>query len=68
MNAHSSPSFAMRPQRDGQRSKPALLSKSRMPGHFGSGLETSGTPVLDCVTKRFPAIGDTPSPSFKQRW
>ena len=68
MTAHSSPSFAMRTQRDGLRSKQALLSKSRVPGHSGAGSETSGAPFLDCVTKRFPAIGDTPALTLKQRW
>jgi hypothetical protein len=60
----------MRPQRDGLRSRQVLLSKSRGAGHSGAGSEAAGSAVLDCVTKRFPAIGDMPSSSssLKQRW
>jgi hypothetical protein len=68
MTAHFSPSFAMRQQRDGLRSRQALLSKPRVPGHLGAGLEAGGAAALDCVTKRFPAIGDTPALTLKQRW
>jgi hypothetical protein len=68
MNAHFSPSFAMRQQRDGLRAKQALHSKPRVPGHLGAGLEAGGAAALDCVAKRFPAIGDTPALTLKQRW
>ena len=68
MTAHSSPSFAMRQQRDGLRSKQAFLSKPRVPGHLGAGFEAGGAAALDCVAKRFPAIGDTPALSLKNRW
>ena len=68
MTAHSSPSFAMRQQRDGLRSKQAFLSKPRVPGHLGAGLEAGGAAALDCVAKRFPAIGDTSALSLKNRW
>jgi hypothetical protein len=68
MTAHFSPSSAMRPQRDGLRSRQVLLSKPRTAGHSGAGFEAAGSAALDCVTKRFPAIGDTPSSSLTQRW
>jgi hypothetical protein len=68
MTAHSSPSFAMRQQRDGLRSKQAFLSKPRVPGHLGAGFEAGGAAAMDCVAKRFPAIGDMPALTLKQRW
>ncbi|HSU23223.1 MAG TPA: hypothetical protein VLK60_15085 [Variovorax sp.] len=68
MNAHFSPSFTLRPQRDALRARQALLSKTRAPGHAGAGLEAGRADTLDCVAKRLPAIGDMPASPLKQRW
>jgi hypothetical protein len=67
MTAHSSPSFALRPQRDGLRQKQFSLSRPRAAGHSLAALEASSGIAPDCVFKRNPAIGDTPSVD-KQRW
>jgi hypothetical protein len=67
MTAHSSPSFALRPQRDGLRQKQFSLSRPRAAGHSLAALEASSGIAPDCVFKRHPAIGDTPSVD-KQRW
>jgi hypothetical protein len=68
MTAHFSPSSTLRTPRDGQRSRHAFLSKPRLAGQFGAASAMSGEAAMDSVTKRFPGIGDTPSPSLKQRW
>jgi len=67
MTAHNSPSFALRPQRDGLRQKQFSLSRPRAAGHSAAALANAGGAAPDCVFKRFPAIGDTPSVQ-KQRW
>jgi len=51
----------MRPQRDGLRQKQFSLSRPRAAGHSLAALEASSGIAPDCVFKRFPAIGDTPS-------
>ncbi|WP_077001165.1 hypothetical protein [Variovorax sp. KK3] len=61
MTAITSPSFALRPQRDGLRQKQFSLSRSRTAGHPSSALAHGGGAAPDCVFKRFPAIGDTAS-------
>ena len=61
MTALTSPSFALRPQRDGLRQKQFSLSRPRAAGHSLAALEASSGIAPDCVFKRFPAIGDTPS-------
>ncbi|MDM0088157.1 MULTISPECIES: hypothetical protein [unclassified Variovorax] len=66
MTALSSPSFALRPQRDSLRSKQSSLSRSRAAGVSTPGYDGLGGTAADSVFKRFPAIGDTPSLS-KQR-
>jgi len=66
MTVHSSPSFALRPQRDNLRLKQVSLSRSRMASHAAAGFDGVGGAATDCVFKRFPAIGDTPS-LHKQR-
>jgi hypothetical protein len=63
MNALATPSFAHRPQRGSLRQAPFSLSRPRAAGHA---LATSSGIAPDCVFKRFPAIGDTPS-AQKQR-
>ncbi|MCR6478050.1 hypothetical protein NU688_17945 [Variovorax sp. ZS18.2.2] len=67
MTALTSPSFALRPQRDGLRQKQFSLSRPRAAGHSLAALASAGGAEPDCVIKRFPAIGDTPSLD-KQRW
>jgi hypothetical protein len=67
MTALNSPSFALRPQRDGLRQKQFSLSRTRAAGHSAAALANAGGAAPDCVFKRFPAIGDTPSVQ-KQRW
>jgi hypothetical protein len=66
MTAHTSPSFALRPQRDGLRQKQFSLSRPRVAGHSLANLDRASGAAPDCVFKRFPAIGDTPS-LLKQR-
>jgi hypothetical protein len=61
MTAHTSPSFAMRPHRDGLRQKQFFLSRPRASGHSLSALDAASAAAPECVFKRFPAIGDTPS-------
>ncbi len=67
MQAHTSPSFALRPQRDGLRQKQFSLSRPRTAGHSVGALDAASGAAPDCVIKRFPAIGDTVSLD-KQRW
>jgi hypothetical protein len=67
MTASHSPSFALRPQRDGLRQKQFSLSRPRASGVSLGGIDTAGGTAADCVFKRFPAIGDTPSHVQKQR-
>jgi len=67
MTAHTSPLFALRPQRDGLRQKQFSLSRPRAAGHGQGALGAAGSAAADCVSKRFPAIGDTPV-STQQRW
>jgi hypothetical protein len=66
MTALTSPSFAARPQRDGLRPKQFSLSRPRAASHAIATVENDHGAAPDCVFKRFPAIGDTPS--MKQRW
>jgi hypothetical protein len=66
MTALTSPSFALRPQRDGLRQKQFSLSRPRAAIHSPAAIEAAGGMAPDSVFKRFPAIGDTPS-SDKQR-
>lgn len=61
MTALTSPSFAMRPQRDGLRQKQFSLSRPRAAGQSLAALAATGGIASDSVFKRFPAIGDTPS-------
>ena len=61
MTALTSPSFAMRPQRDGLRQKQFSLSRPRAAGQALAALSGAAGIAADCVFKRFPAIGDTPS-------
>jgi hypothetical protein len=61
MTAITSPSFALRPQRDGLRQKQFSLSRQRAAGHSSAALAHAGGAAPDCVFKRFPAIGDTAS-------
>ena len=68
MTASSSPTFALRPQRDGLRSTQAVLSRPRAASALAAGSDGLGGAAPDCVFKRFPAIGDTPSSLQKQRW
>ncbi|RYF30638.1 MAG: hypothetical protein EOO26_14765 [Comamonadaceae bacterium] len=67
MQAHTSPSFALRPQRDGLRQKQFSLSRPRAAGQSTGALDAASGATPDCVIKRFPAIGDTVSLD-KQRW
>jgi hypothetical protein len=61
MTTFSSPSFVRRPQRGDLRQKPFSFSRPRAAGHSLATLEASSGIAPDCVFKRFPAIGDTPS-------
>ena len=61
-----SPSFALRPQRDGLRQKQFSSSRPRAAGHSLTALSGVGGAATDCVFKRLPAIGDPPLD--KQRW
>ena len=67
MNALSTPSFALHPQRDGQRQKPFSLSRRRAASPSSAAVLSAEGAAGDCVFKRFPAIGDTSS-AQKQRW
>jgi len=67
MTALTSPSFALRQQRDGLRQKQFSPSRPRAAGHSSAALASAGGAAPDCVVKRFPAIGDTSSLD-KQRW
>jgi hypothetical protein len=67
MTALSSPSFALRPQRDGLRQKQFSLSRPRAAARAASAVDAGHNAALDCVFKRLPAIGDTPS-LHKQHW
>ncbi len=67
MTAHTSPSFALRRQRDGLRQKQFSLSRPRAAGHSPGALDAASAAAPECVFKRFPAIGDTVSLD-KQRW
>jgi len=60
MTALTSPSFALRLQRDGLRQKQFSLSRTRSAGHSSAVLAGAAGVAPDCVFKRFPAIGDTP--------
>ncbi|MGI4779586.1 MAG: hypothetical protein ACRYGA_15980 [Janthinobacterium lividum] len=60
MQAHFSPSSALRSQRDNLRSRQVLLSRHRAVGSAGAGIDAMDAAAMDCVTKRFPAFGDTP--------
>jgi hypothetical protein len=66
MTALTSPSFAARPQRDGLRQKQFSLSRPRAASQVIATVDAGHGAAPDCVFKRFPAIGDTPS--MKQRW
>jgi len=68
MTAFTSPSFALRPQRDGLRQKQFSLSRPRAAGLSPAALASAGGAAADCVSKRFPGIGDIPSSLDKQRW
>jgi len=61
MTALTSPSFALRPQRDGLRSKQFPLSRPRAAGQVLAAQSGAGQFAPESVFKRFPAIGDTPS-------
>ncbi|HEY2254825.1 MAG TPA: hypothetical protein VGI11_04235 [Variovorax sp.] len=61
MTALTSPSFALRPQRDGLRQKQFYLSRPRAAGLTSAALAGADGMAPDSVFKRFPAIGDTPS-------
>ncbi|RZL60812.1 MAG: hypothetical protein EOP81_19455 [Variovorax sp.] len=67
MNALSSPSFALRRQRDGLRQKQFSLSRPRGLGHSPMSADMATGIAPECVVKRLPAIGDTPA-LHKQRW
>lgn len=59
MTALTSPSFALRPQRDGLRQKQFSLSRPRAAGQLLAGQAGAGHFAPESVFKRFPAIGDT---------
>ena len=59
MTALTSPSFALRPQRDGLRQKQFSLSRPRAAGQLLAGQAGAGHYAPESVFKRFPAIGDT---------
>jgi hypothetical protein len=61
MTALTSPSFALRRQRDGLRQKQFSLSRPRAAGLSSAERAGAGGMAADSVCKRFPAIGDTPS-------
>jgi hypothetical protein len=67
MTALSTPSFALRQQRDGQRQKPFSLSRRRAASPSTAVFLNAEGASGDCVFKRFPAIGDTSS-AQKQQW
>ena len=67
MTALTSPSFALRPQRDGLRQKQFSLSRPRAAGQLLASQAGAGHFAPESVFKRFPAIGDTVSLD-KQRW
>ncbi len=66
MSTLTSPSFALRPQRDGARQKHIHAARPRAAGQAPGALGAAGAVATDSVFKRFPSIGDTPS--SKQRW
>jgi len=61
MTALTSPSFALRRQRDGLRQKQFSLSRPRAAGLASAERAGAAGLAADSVFKRFPAIGDTPS-------
>jgi len=61
MTALTSPTFALRPQRDGLRQKQFSLSRPRAAGQLLAAQAGAGHFAPESVFKRFPAIGDTPS-------
>jgi hypothetical protein len=67
MTAQTSPSFALRPQRDGLRQKQFSLSRPRAAGQSVGAFDASHGAASDCVVKRLPAIGDTLALK-NQRW
>lgn len=67
MSTLTSPSFALRPQRDGSRQKHIHAGRPRAAGQSLGALNAAHGTAPDSVFKRFPAIGDTPS-SSKQHW
>ncbi|MBS0428565.1 MAG: hypothetical protein JSR41_14915 [Proteobacteria bacterium] len=67
MSTLTSPSFALRPQRDGARQKYIHAARPRAAGQALGALSAASGTAPDSVFKRFPSIGDTPS-SSKQRW
>jgi hypothetical protein len=66
MSTLTSPSFALRPQRDGARQKHIHAARPRAAGQALGALNAAGATAMDSVFKRFPSIGDIPS--SKQRW
>jgi len=67
MSTLTSPSFALRPQRDGLRQKSFLAARPRAAGQALGALSAASGTASDSVFKRFPSVGDTPS-SSKRRW
>ena len=67
MTALTSPTFTLRSQRDGLRQKQFSLSRPRAASNTLASIDAVHGAALDCVFKRFPAIGDTVSLD-KQRW
>ncbi len=59
MTAPTSPSFALRPRRDGLRQKQVSLSRPRAAGQMLAAQSGAGHIAPESVFKRFPAIGDT---------
>ena len=67
MNAHLSPSITLRRQHTGLRQKQLASGRPRAGAHIAQSAEGSHGAGSDCVFKRFPAIGDTPTVA-QQRW
>jgi hypothetical protein len=61
MTALISTSFALRSARGARRQKQVSLSRPHAASHSLMALDAASGAFPECVFKRFPAIGDTPS-------
>jgi len=61
MNALSNPLFALRAQRGGLHQKRYLIARTRGAGQARSLQDGISNAATECVIKRLPSIGDTPS-------